>query len=251
MYTEILTKVDLAQNEAKLYETLLRYGKLSAGEMATKAQINRRNVYDSISRLIEKGLLYEIVEKKETLYQAVDPKKLLEIVKEKESALESIMPDLEGLIAKHSKDNAVFVYQGVEGWKNYMRDLLRVGEEVFTLGARGAWLDPRTRVFLEQSLKEAERKGIKFNILFDHQATEKNREIIDVFPENYRILPKGFSTTAAIEIFGDHVVILSGVGLGVIEEGSSATVIVNPFIADAFRTWWQFMWNLSKPKSGV
>jgi len=75
---------------------------------------------------------------------------------------------------------------------------------------------------------------------------DKNQEFVEYFPAESRVLPKGFSTHSAIDTFGDYTVILSGVGLGQIEENTSVTVILNPGIADAFRTWWQFMWSVSK-----
>ena len=93
MHVEILSELGLTKNESKIYSTLLKKGESSIGSIATDAEINRRNVYDSIARLIEKGLIFEIRHQKENLYQAVDPRKLMERLKEKEVALEKVMPD--------------------------------------------------------------------------------------------------------------------------------------------------------------
>lgn len=246
MYTDVLEKLGLPTNEAKIYETLVRFGEMPAGQIATKAKINRRNVYDSLSRLTEKGLVFEIVQKHDSIYRAVDPKKLSEIIREKDLALQAIMPDLTKLYGKSETSNVVFEYKGIEGWKNYMQDILRVGEDVFVLGARGAWMDPRIKGFSEEAMKESARLKIKYHMLYDYQTLEKNKEFVNSFVAEARVLPKGFSTTAGIDTFGDYTVIVSGVGIGKIEENTSVTVILNPNIADAFRTWWQFMWSVSK-----
>ena len=243
MYTEILTQLDLAKNEAKIYETLLKNGGLAPGKVAHKAEINRRNVYDSLNRLIEKGLVYEVIGSGENIYEAVDPKKLLEIVKEKEVAIQKILPELEQQFGAKKGGNKVFIYKGVEGWKNYLRNVLQVGEDMFDIGARGALFDPKLASFMEQFMKESKRLNIKQHYLFDHEVSKLGNRDLKYFCDEYRFLPKGFSTNAAVDIFGDYVVILSGVGLGKIEDDSMATVIINPNIADAFRTWWQFMWN--------
>ncbi|HEY4515216.1 MAG TPA: helix-turn-helix domain-containing protein [Candidatus Paceibacterota bacterium] len=247
MFTSVLEQLGLPTNEAKIYETLVRFGNMPAGQIATKAKINRRNVYDSLSRLTEKGLVFEIIQKHDSIYRAVDPKKLSEIIREKDLALQVIMPDLEKLYGKAESSNVVFEYKGLEGWKNYMQDILRVKEDVFALGARGGWMDGRLKGYFEEAMKESKRLGIKYHMLFDSQAVEKNKQFVSYFPADSRVLPTGFSTSVAIDTFGDYTVILSGVGLGQIEESASVTVILNPNIADAFRTWWQFMWSVSKP----
>src|SRR3989344_6754117 len=157
MFTDTLEKLGLPTNEAKIYETLVRFGQMPAGQIATKAKINRRNVYDALGRLTEKGLVFEIVQKHDSVYRAVDPKKLSETIREKDLALQAIMPDLEKLYGKSETSNVVFEYKGIEGWKNYMQDILRVKEDVFTLGARGAWIDPRVKGYFDEAIKEAER----------------------------------------------------------------------------------------------
>ena len=68
-------------------------------------------------------------------------------------------------------------------------------------------------------------------------------EIIPEIGDNHKFLPKKYSTPAAIDIFGDRVNILSDIQLGKMGTEFSFTVIVNKQIADAFRTWFQFMWD--------
>jgi hypothetical protein len=46
-----------------------------------------------------------------------------------------------------------------------------------------------------------------------------------------------------VDVFGDHVNILSNGKIGGFDEDFSFTVIVNPQIAEAFRTWFKFMWE--------
>jgi hypothetical protein len=86
-------------------------------------------------------------------------------------------------------------------------------------------------------------KNIKFWHIFDHEVRESFPQIINHIGDNYRFLPEGFSTPAAIDIFGDHVNIISNMRLGGLEEQFSITVIVNPVIASAFKTWFHFMYQ--------
>lgn len=58
MFTETLQQLGLAKNEARIYQTLLQRGEMAVGEIANKSGVHRRNVYDSLNRLVEKGLVF-------------------------------------------------------------------------------------------------------------------------------------------------------------------------------------------------
>lgn len=243
MYTESFQKLGLSLNEARIYEALLRYGELTVGEIATKSKVNRRNVYDSMQRLLEKGLVFEIHEARESRYQCVEPEKLRELILEKEQLLLEILPSLNELYNTTPANNAVYVYRGIEGWRNYMRDILRVGEDFYCIGAKGAWWEERLKHFTPTFLKEAKRKKINYYHLFDHEVQNSGHEVLKNVGKNYKFLPKGYSTPSSIDFFGDRVNISSKLHVGGVTEDMLITVIVNKVIADSFRTWFKFMWD--------
>ncbi|EKD24460.1 MAG: Transcriptional regulator, TrmB [uncultured bacterium] len=246
MYTETLELLGLAKNEARIYETLLKEGVSSVGFISQKSQVHRRNVYDSLNRLLEKGLVFEIADSHENRYQAVDPKKLSELTEEKQRALEKIMPALEKLHETTPHKNEVYIYKGIEGWKNYMRDILRLEQDVYTIGGKGAWRDSRLTVFFEKFLKDAQKKNITFHILFDQEAKELLAHTGPMPGASAQFLPKEYSTETAIDIFGNRIVIFSNVKSGIIDDSSSLTVIVNQQIADSFRIWFLLLSKQSK-----
>lgn len=241
MFNDIFQALGLSKNEGKIYETLIREGESPVVVIATKSQINRRNVYDSINRLIEKGLIFEIRQKGENLYQAIEPRKLMELLKEKEALLEKALPELEKLYQTTSRPDSVHMYRGVEGWKNYMRDILRIGKDVYTIGGKGAWIDPTIENFFEKFTKDAEGRGIGFHVLFDNEVKEDGHAILKTIETNHKFLPAGFSTSSAIEVFGDHVVIFPMDTK--LTENLSIIVLVNQPLADSFRTWFNLLWQ--------
>ncbi len=153
------------------------------------------------------------------------------------------LDELDRLYHAKPKIGEVFIYRGPEGWKNYMRDMLRVGEPAYFIAAKGGWLNPRVRDFFPTFYKEAVKVGLPFFHLFDWEVQEDCKEILKYIADNYRFLPKRYSTIGAVDIFGDHVNILSDLHLGGFDEDFSFTVIVNPVIAESFRTWFRFMWD--------
>ena len=244
-YTDLFIQLGLAKNEARIYETLLSEGESSVGSIAKKSQVHRRNVYDSLNRLIEKGMVFEIIESKENRYEAVDPKKLSEVLEEKQMALTRAMPNLESLYASTPHKQDVFIYKGFEGLKNYMRDIIRVGKDVHFIGGKGLWTHKKLASFFDQFKHETARKGIKFHMLFDWEMKEQNHEILRALGDDYRIIPKEFSTDSAIAVFGDYVVVYDYANADKFSDDTIEAVIINPQIANSFRIWFQMLWNSS------
>ncbi|MBL7663237.1 hypothetical protein JNK13_10860 [bacterium] len=242
-YQPVFQHLGLAQNEARIYETLLRYGELSIGQIAVKSHVHRRNVYDSIHRLLERGLVFEILQKIESKYQAVDPNKLNEIIEEKKRALSAVLPELEALYRGTPHLQATYLYRGLEGWKNYMRDIIRLGEDFYCIGGKGGWMETKTLPFFQQFIKAATRKKIKYFHLFDYEVKTSNHPILKHVGKNYKFFPQGYSAPASIDIFGDRVNVVSNIHLGGVEEDMCFAVIVDQRVADAFRIWFKFMWD--------
>ncbi len=245
-YQTLLESLGLAKNEAKIYETLLRENNSSVGTISEKSGVHRRNVYDSLNRLMEKGLVIEIIESKENQYQAVEPRKLREILGEKLEALDSTLPQLEKLYLDSPATYRVQTYKGNEGWKQYMRDILRVEKPFYSIAAQGAWLDERVQSFFPGFIKQMKARKIKMHHLFDYEVFESNHPIIEHVGKQYKFLPKAYSTTSGIDIFGDRVNIMHQQHLGKVGTSSEIifTVIQNQNLADSYRTWFKYMWDM-------
>ena len=250
MYLGILQDLGLTPNEAKIYQTLLEVGELGVGVISTKSKVHRRNVYDTLDRLIEKGLVFQILNKGENIYKAVDPAKLLELIKEKENNFKKILPALQKQFEAKPSYQEAYLYRGVEGFKNYLRDILRLKQDVYFIGAKGLWFDPKLKVFLKSFLSEANRLGIKYHHIFDAEVKEQLPHVIETVGQPYKFFPANYSTQAACDIFGDHVVTFTGLGPGEIDEDIVIHVLIDPVLADGYRTWFKFIWD-HLPKSNT
>lgn len=242
MYTELLQELGLSKNESEIYQFLLKEGESTASEVATRTRIHRRNVYDTLGRLQDRGFVFEVRYKRESRFQPVDPDKLLELLTEKQTALENALPTLREWYENDPSEQGVYIYHGIEGWKNYMRDILRVGEDYYCLGGKGGWMDKRLGRFFPWFIKELDKKKLKCHVLFDHEVKENDHPVIEHVGKNYRFLPREFSTPASVEIFGDRVNLVTNIHFGGLERDFTFTVIVNQQLADAFRIWFNFIW---------
>lgn len=243
MYEELLREIGLSQNEAKVYETLLQTGEASVQEISLKSKVHRRNVYDSISKLIEKGLASEVFIKGEKNFKAINPRRLLDLIKEKEEHINNILPEMQAKYEAVEEKEEAYFYKGIEGFKNYLQDILKTKETVYFIGAKAFWLDPRLKHFLPRFERERQRLGIKFMHLFDEEVKEQKPEILKLVGKPYKFLPKQYSSPTAIDIFGPYVVTFVGVKPGELYGEPIQFVIKSQTLADGYRKFFQFMWD--------
>ncbi len=238
----------LSPNEAKIYESLVEIGESGISAIAIAAKIHRRNAYDAISRLIDKGLVFEIFSSKENKYNAVDPDKLSELLAERKSDLEKFLPDLKKKFIRRVAPEEAYIYRGYEGMKNVWHDIVRVAQPVYTLGAKGQWLDPQLESARIGFFKELNNKKIKHTLLFDSEV----RALIPDFAKNlsfekkYRFLPASYSTPSVINIFGDYVITYTGTSVGKIHEDTVFFVLHSKDLAESYRKWFWYMWEQSE-----
>ena len=247
MHREILEQLGLNKNEAIVYEVLLSLGDSTLSAISNETGIHRRNALDSIKSLVRRGLIFEIHDTPRVLYQAIDPNKLMELHTERGDALNSILPFLQTSYKEKNTTEKIYIYRGIEGLKNNLRDIVRIGEPLYELGAKGGWLSPELELFYKPFIAQLKEKKIPHYHIYDHEVKEKIKtEVIKKIGGKYKFLPKNFSTNSAIHIFGDHIVSFTGLGLKKVDNKLNIFVIVNKKLADSYRIWFDCFWGLLK-----
>lgn len=244
MYTEILQDLGLSPNEAKIYESLLGIGEASANTISIKTKINRSNVYDAMERLVEKGLASDIFSKGQKLYKAIHPRRLLELLKEKEAVVEKILPLLEKQFESEQEEEQAFFYRGIQGYKNYMFDILKEKKTYYCVGGKGMWFDPRLQFFMPQFDRERQKSNIYFKHIFDAAMKGKVKEPLKFEKNEYRFLPKKYCSNLTFEFFSDYLVIYSGSGTyGRLKENPTVFVLKSKDVAEGFKKLFAFMYE--------
>lgn len=243
MYQELLQKIGLSLNEARVYEALLHLGEVNVNKISIKSKVHRRNVYDSLNKLIEKGLVSETFIKGEKLFKPINPERLKEMIKEKETALDTFLPDMKKLYKAVEPEAEAYFFKGTEGFKNYLQLILEQKQTVYFIGAKAFWLDPRLKHYLRHFDKQRKALGIKFMHLFDHEVKTQKPEILKLVGKPYKFLPKKYSSATAVDIFGDYVVTFVGVKPGELYEEPLQFVLKSKLLADGYRKFFQFIWD--------
>lgn len=246
MIKDTLETIGLAKNEAIIYELLLRHNRAHVSFMSKEGNINRRNVYDSLNRLIEKGLVFKVKGSRENYYVAVDPKKVLEKVEKKRRQVLEDLPVMESMYHSVPHENEVYIYEGVEGLRNIFRDILETKKTYYAFNPIGLWEVEGMEEEVKEFLSQAAKRKKKFKFIFNHSVKKCLPENIKLIDIKYRFLPKSYRASAITSIHGDHVGIYTEAVARRDQSDisqDSFTMIKNKNIADSYRTWFDFIWE--------
>ncbi len=229
----ILIQFGLTLNEAKIYLALIDLGPTLAGKISRNTGIHRRNVYDSIERLIKKGLVSYIKLNNRNLFQASNPSRFLDIIKESENLIIPMISELMGKYNKTLDKEETNFFKGKEGLRSVLEDQLNY-KEILILGA-----NPKAGEVMQFYFKwynqTRHKKRIKLKIITHERWFERLKfSQVRYFPEKY-------ANPLAINIYGDKTaIILSS------KSSPMAIVIKNREITQGYKNYFDLMWKSSK-----
>ena len=231
----------LSPNEARVYEALIELGQAPIELVSSNSKVHRRNVYDSISKLLDKGLVSESFVEDKRVYMAVNPSRLMDIIAEKESQIKTILPELERKFSEIETVEEAYIYRGIRKYTDYFNDIIEVGETVYFIGAKGAWLDPRLERLVANFQKERKRNKIKLKLLFDSGVKTKVPLALKIWGE-YKLIPKKYDSTTTVVIYGDRVVTYI-CELGNVGKKPVLFFVRSKQLAEGYRKFFEFMWD--------
>jgi sugar-specific transcriptional regulator TrmB len=238
MNQKFLEEAGLTQSEAKVYLSLLEKGSSRAGEITKHTSIHRRSVYDAVERLIEKGLVSYIKTNNRKYFEAVAPERLLEMLKEREDNIKQILPELHLLRKFSDEKKEVQFFRGKQAIKTVFDDQIKEGKEVLLFGD-AVNVDEIVKYYFPHFDKERVEKGIKVRMLFDESA-RKEKYLSKIPLSDIRFIKKGNKAPTSTNIYGNKVSII------IWEENPKAILIADSSLAESFRAYFEFMWNIAK-----
>src|SRR3989344_539664 len=223
-------EIGLSENEAEIYLALLSLGPSLVSKIVKKTRINRTNIYDRLEKLISKGLVSYVIKNNRKHFYAAEPSRILRYLdekqdklKEEKEAIEKLLPILEK-IRPNKEEESVEVYEGKEGLKTILEDIIRSKQDVLTYGSEGNFSNV-LRFFFKHYLRKLERTGISMKVIFNYDSSRK--PFIWKFAEA-RYVPKEYKTPTETTIYGDKVAIF------ILTEEPKAILIKSKVIADAY-----------------
>lgn len=243
-YVSFLEELGLTKNEVKVYVSLLKHGETTSSKIIKDVGINTSKVYESLERLLRRGLVSYTIIKNKKHWLAENPDKIGLILDEQEKKLDKkkedsveIIGNLKRLVNVSEKDTEYRIFEGINGIKATRENALKVLKkgDTFYLVLSNFSGENRLEAYFEDFQKRRAKKGINYKAIFNHNL----KFIIDKrgklkYSEIKYIDPQFLAPTWT-EIYRDFVVI------GVMGDKPSAFVIKNKDIAAGFLNYFNQM----------
>jgi len=233
----VLAYAGLSVNESKVYLSLLKLGKAAPGTVTQDSAVHRRNVYDALERLLQKGLVGFVLEGRRKVYRPESPERLIEIARTKEAELAAIVPKLKATYGSQREPYEANFYIGKRGLKAVMDDQLAVGKDIWIFGSHSR-VEERLKHYFPQFEKRRIRKGVRVRLVVDE--TARGRPAVKLPLVSARFLPRNFSSPMSTNIYGDRIAIINW------SEPVLITLIKNQKLADSYRKFFKLMWSAAK-----
>lgn len=229
-----LEEIGLSPNEARVYHSLLRLGSEKAGRIAKDAGVERTSTYNALQGLLAKGLASYVVIGKVRWFQAAPPERLVEYYEAKRDRARELLPALKGLYEQTNLRQNVRLFKGVRGVKSVLNDIIATKKENLVFGSEGQ-LEERMPIFAQRFINELRKAKIPVKSLVREDRATPAGENAQV-----RLVPKSVESPVVTNIYGEKIAIL------IWTEPPEAVLIENRAAADAYRSYFRFMWENAK-----
>ena len=125
-----LKEFGLTDKEIKVYLACIKLGTALVQDIAKKAGTYRTYTYEILKSLKEKGLVSYIIKSGKQYFEVARPEKLLNILKEKKQKIQKLMPQLETLYKSVVDKPKIEIYEGKEGIKTVIDDLIKTKKDI-------------------------------------------------------------------------------------------------------------------------
>lgn len=237
----IFKQIGFSDNEINVYLTMLRLGSSPVSAIAEASGIYRPYCYDTIKRLLEKGLVGFVSRQGRKYYLAADPVKLVEYEELKLEALKATLPSLRELTKRPKEETRIELYKGKEVVKIIQRDVLKTlidtREENLVIGVDERRFMKADPVAMHQYFNQLKKHGLNEKVLV--------REGDNYLPGHsettqYRFIPKEFFSPTATFIYGNKVAII------IFGEPLHAVLLESRILSESYKKQFYLIWKTAK-----
>ena len=239
MHEDILKSIGLTDAEAKVYLALVELGSTTATAVITKSGLHKSTTYESLERLIERGLASSIVKGKKTFFQAAKPEKLLDILRERESNIKRILPELELKDKLAKTHQEVIVYEGKDGLKTLLEDFLKVKKDVYVIGGTEK-MSEQLKFFLPHIDRQLIKLKIKLYFAYNEDSRQRGQETAKLPFVKLKFVPKEFISPISIAVYGNKSAIIR------FTEKPIVVLMEDNETAKSFMNYFNLLWKLAK-----
>jgi HTH-type transcriptional regulator, sugar sensing transcriptional regulator len=248
---QLLKLFNLREIEIQIYESLFYQGMMSATQIAKQVGLSRTSVYDLLDKLIEVGLISEIIKTEMKMFAVLPPEKLEILIAEKQKKIKNAQETIKQLKLvydeqeKTAKPN-IKIFEGKKELQQMMKDLLLYRD--ITIYA--FWpIKKITHLLGKDFLKEFNQKRIERNIKIKVIWPQKQLPNFKQFPflknndkfiRQARIAPAQINFSLGYTIYGNTVRFLSS------SKENYGFLVESNELAEMMKNQFDLIWSISK-----
>ncbi|MGD9276825.1 MAG: helix-turn-helix domain-containing protein [Candidatus Pacearchaeota archaeon] len=234
MDKRILERAGLSKGEIEVFVALLKLGDSLVSKIAQETGLHRTNIYDTLEKLREKGLVSYVIKENRKYFSASNPDKLLDYIKEREAEIKNILPKLKSYTSFSRSESIVEVYKGKEGLKTVLKDILKQKQNYVVFEEQG-YIEKVLPYFYPQFNKQMNKKKIKVKVLTKNTKKIAKRSLMEI-----RTLPEFLSFPSATAVYANKVAIF------VWDEPYHAILIKSKQVAEGYKSFFKQLWKVAK-----
>ncbi len=233
---EQLIELGFSKNEAKVYLALLELGTASASRVASRAGIHRPNAYESLQRLVRKGLASYLSRGGTQVFEAADPELLLTALQQREAHARELVPHLRARALLTVRDGSAAILRGVPAFAQALNGCLEQQAPIKVYGI------PKDAVeMMRTSIPHFHAARLKKRIVMQHiynfDAQERIRFLNKMRSTQARYIDDKFKSNTSTLICGSLVIITDW------NTPVFSVRIDNEHIASSFRHYFEILWK--------
>lgn len=236
MNTRALEKLGFQEAEIKIYLSLLKKGLSTATQISQYTKLNRSHIYDKLEILLEKGLISFVIKNNVKYFNASNPEKIIDYLKEIQTNIQKIIPSLNELKEIPKSKTIVELYQGKEGMKTVLKDIIREKKDYFVFGEEGQF-QKMLPIFIQQFLRDVKHYKLHERLL---SREEKRGKVILTKNTKIKYLPNNFFSPITTTIYGDKTAIF------IWAEPQFVVLIKDSGVSKAFNSYFDILWQIAE-----
>lgn len=132
---ELVNDLGFSEKKASVYLTLVRFGEMSASQVAKRANLKRTTVYNILPELLNEGYIAKTKTSGNTVYFVNKVEDLERFFNEKKNRVTALVSELKKSVGSFDFQPKISIYEGVGGMKKYYQDIIdsvKPGENILT-----------------------------------------------------------------------------------------------------------------------
>lgn len=255
LYCQALVEGGLTPNQAKMYEALVKHGKLPASKTSRLANVPRTLGYKALQELQTLELVEkEDIPNKVALFSAAHPFKLKEVADKRYEQGKNAKEAVEGVLGKLISDfntragaPGLRVLEGISGMAELYEDILNEQQTMKLIRSPKDRKHPELGKLIQNQIEGQKKLGMK-TLAITPVEEGAPYEIIAHDTDRLttrRIVPQEkLSVPAQIVIYGNKVAITA------YEPAIITTLIENPAIQQTFEMLFDYLWERTEQDHG-